>query len=268
MLDIYNHPVNNVGLDPMQGFDVAAWMQDAASGQLAFFGDFQSITLTIRDSTETYLPLGTRFPVYLNGEVQIAFVIEQGMVDMNFLQRTFGIQNMSREQLVTRGPRFQLTWDVSAYDLAQNYNGIVGAGTPQAGSVNTNSNYSIYRTGGTSFNQIVGGDNNSYVSNKLTGLAGAAPASYNKPIPLAQGRYELQRCKIDSLSVGIMPGRRVIAQRWEGVAEGIRFIPETLQNFRNNAGGPSFNGSNTLSTGDPNGIPGGVKGAPIRAQIF
>ena len=54
-----------------------------------------------------------------------------------------------------------------------------------------------------------------------------------------------------------MPGRRVIAQRWEGVAEGIRFIPQSLQNFRNTIpGGPqgtSFNagtssGGGSLST--------------------
>lgn len=264
MLDIYQAPINNVGLDPMQGFDVAAWMQDAASGQIALFGDFQSITLTIRDSTETYLPLGTRFPVYLNGEVQIAFVIEQGMVDMNFLQRTFGVQNMSREQLVTRGPRFQLTWDVSAYELNKNYAGVANSGTSQAGKTPGNSNYDIYRLGGTSFNQIVGGNNQSYVSNKLKGVNGSQ-ASYDKPVPVAQGRYELQRCKIDSLSVGIMPGRRVIAQRWEGVAEGIRFIPETLQNFRDNAAvGPSFNGSNTLSTANPSAIPSG----PLKPQIF
>jgi hypothetical protein len=43
------------------------------------------------------------------------------------------------------------------------------------------------------------------------------------------GRYELMRCKLDSLSLGIMPGRRVIAQRWEGVAEGIRYIEKSLQ---------------------------------------
>ena len=242
MLDIYKAPVNNVILDPIQGFDIAAWMQDTATGKIALFGDFQSITLTIRDSTETYLPLGTRFPVYLNGEVQIAFVVEQGLVDMNFMQRTFGVQNMTREQLVTRGPRFQLTFDANAYELADSYIGQTGKGP--------NANLT-YRGGASSFNQIVGGSNTNFAKNALVGPENnkGNTVSYNKALPLAQGRYELQRCKIDSLSVGIMPGRRVIAQRWEGVAEGIRFVPESLQDFRGQIGGAlpaqnSFNSPN------------------------
>jgi hypothetical protein len=253
MLDIYKAPVNNIGLDPIQGFDIAAWMQDSASGQIALFGDFQSITLTIRDSTETYLPLGTRFPVYLNGEIQIAFVIEQGLVDMNFMQRTFGVQNMVREQLVTRGPRFQLTFDANAYELAKNYIDIAGKNGASNGQIN-------YRTGGTTFNQIVGGSNSNFAANKLsTGASiGTQAVTYNQPVPLAQGRYELQRCKIDSLSVGIMPGRRVIAQRWEGVAEGIRFIPESLQDFRTQQGesgvvGPAFRSGGTALSANGSG---------------
>lgn len=40
--------------------------------------------------------------------------------------------------------------------------------------------------------------------------------------------------------MGIMPGRRVIALRWEGVAEGIRHIPnETIQTFKSQRSGSS-----------------------------
>ena len=260
MLDIYKAPVNNIGLDPIQGFDIAAWMQDSASGQLALFGDFQSITLTIRDSTETYLPLGTRFPVYLNGEIQIAFVVEQGLVDMNFMQRTFGVQNMVREQLVTRGPRFQLTFDANAYELNKNYVDIAKNGGKTEPTID-------YRTGGTVFNQIVGGSSASYKSKETPGNAN--PESNKSAVPLAQGRYELQRCKIDSLSVGIMPGRRVIAQRWEGVAEGIRFIPESLQDFRNaNVPGPAFRGTSILSTNGSTNAGQPLAAGPISSNIF
>jgi hypothetical protein len=260
MLDIYKAPVNNIGLDPIAGFDIAAWIQDAATGELALFGDFQSITLTIRDSTETYLPLGTRFPVYLNGEIQIAFVIEQGLVDMNFMQRTFGVQNMVREQLVTRGPRFQLTWDANAHELAKNYQDIAASGGRTTPEIN-------YRTGGTTFNQIVGGSNANFAANNLVGQNSVAQvASYKGKVPLAQGRYELQRCKIDSLSVGIMPGRRVVAQRWEGVAEGIRFVPETLQDFRSvNNPGPAFRGGGILSS-NGSAIPSSAD--PARTIVF
>jgi hypothetical protein len=46
-----------------------------------------------------------------------------------------------------------------------------------------------------------------------------------------------------------MPGRRVPAQRWEGVAEGIRFINESVQQFKNNTR-PLSVGSSSSSFGN------------------
>jgi len=59
-LDMFGAPVNNTGLDPLQGFDFEVWAQDVTSGGVAFFGRFQSLTLSVRDATETYLELGQR----------------------------------------------------------------------------------------------------------------------------------------------------------------------------------------------------------------
>jgi hypothetical protein len=226
---IYCSPVNNTGVDPLQGFDAEAWVLDVCTGKLAWFGKFQSITYTIRNATETYLELGQRIPIYLDGEIQVAWVLEQGMVDINFIERTFGVPTLRRDSYITRGPRFQISFDVNSPEL--NYaNTLTGDGTmnrsvnqPTAGSytkageiAQTVGKQSLYRYGSDEYFQ------------PAIGVAGV-PGNYSAH---AQGRIDLMRCKVDSVSMGAMPGRRVIALRWEGVSEGVTFVPETVQKFK------------------------------------
>lgn len=180
--------VNNAGIDPIQGYDIEVWAQyeeDGATGNnaLALFGRFQTITLSIRDATETYLELGERIPTYLNGEIQIAWVLEQGLVDLRFLQRTFGVTEMNRSSLLDRSPRFQISFDTNARGL-------------QASNA----------TFGTPYNP----------QNLIQRIN---PAGLNNERSI-RGRIELVRCKVDSVSMGAMAGRRVAALRWEGVSEG------------------------------------------------
>lgn len=189
-------PVNNCGFDPLSGFDFEVFVQDTFSGQRSFFGKFQSLTLSVRNATETYLELGQRIPKYLDGEIQIAWVLEQGLVDMQFISRTFGAKEITRCQFLTRGPRFHITFDANAAEL-----------TGAAEDIRYNSERNFSSGIGTS-NEISG-------SRK------------------ERGRYEIQRCKVDSVSLGIMPGRRVAAVRWEGVAEGIKYFDVSLQEFKN-----------------------------------
>lgn len=211
-LDLYGAaPVNNAGIDPMQGFDFECWAQDSQSGGIAFFGRFQSLTLSIRDATETYLELGQRIPIYLNGEIQIAWVLEQGLVDMGFVVRTFGINSIRRDQVITRGPRFHISFDANAADrVSQTAEASPVSSTTRIGSANS---------------QFAGGVQGPQ------GLNGEKDSA-----PLASGRYEMMRCKVDSVSLGVMPGRRVAAVRWEGVCEGISFVNQSLQSFKANSG--------------------------------
>lgn len=225
---IYCSPVNNTGVDPLQGFDAEVWVLDVCTGKLAWFGKFQSVTFTIRNATETYLELGQRIPIYLDGEIQVAWVLEQGMVDINFIERTFGVPTLRRDAYITRGPRFQISFDVNSPEL--NYadqltgNGKMDrsinqptAGYSQAGQIAKNvGQQSLYRYGSDEYFQ------------PAIGVAGV-PGNYSAH---AQGRIDLMRCKVDSVSMGAMPGRRVIALRWEGVSEGVTFVPETVQTFK------------------------------------
>jgi hypothetical protein len=217
--NLYKAPVNNCGLDPLSGFDFEVFVQDSFSGERAFFGKFQSLTLSVRNATETYLELGQRIPIYLDGEIQIAWVLEQGLVDMAFIARTFGVANISRCQYITRGPRFHVTFDANAVELSRSLGDRDGPGTARQG-INGAFDPKNRR-------DITSNDTNSRK---------------------AKGRYELMRCKPDSVSLGIMPGRRVAAVRWEGVAEGITFFEdESVQEFKEDrAASPTSNGSSGI----------------------
>jgi len=216
-LDMYGAPVNNAGIDPLQGFDFECWAQDTHTGQVAFFGRFQSLTVSIRDATETYLELGQRIPIYLNGEIQIAWVLEQGLVDMAFIVKTFGIENIRRDQVIARGPRFHIGFDANASDKVSTESQAV---SPTKASLQSNN--ALRATGADSRVNSLFNPN----------LYKGKNAAYNEP--QNHGRYEMMRCKVDSVSLGVMPGRRVAAVRWEGVSEGITYHLDSIQTFKNN----------------------------------
>jgi hypothetical protein len=219
---MYGAPVNNAGFDPLQGFDFECWAQDTHTGQVAFFGRFQSLTVSIRDATETYLELGQRIPIYLNGEIQIAWVLEQGLVDMAFIVKTFGIENIRRDQIIARGPRFHIGFDANAADRVS------------TDAQNKAPTRAVLKD--SSATRAFGADsriNGSFSASQYSVKNGTLSDSQKYNTPQNQGRYEMMRCKVDSVSLGVMPGRRVAAVRWEGVSEGITYHLDSIQTFKN-----------------------------------
>ena len=190
--------VNNATLDPLAGFDVEVWCTDLATNQILDVGQFQSCTFTIRNATETYLPLGTRMPRYYDGEIQIAWVLERGKLSTDYLNAWFGTSDISADQYLARGPRFQITIDFNAVALANNVNGRT---------------YVINSQAKESPNFFKAGNESNFLIKQRS----------------AKGQLHLTRCKLDSMSTGIMPGRRIIADRWEGVAEGIWHQDTSIQ---------------------------------------
>lgn len=133
---------------------------------------------------------------------------------MGFVVRTFGVNAIRRDQLITRGPRFQISFDSNAAELNQ------------VSTADVTGDAGVYRMG---YRQ-----NSVFESGNLGTIAQSdQKPTITKEAPMYQGRYELQRCKVDSVSLGVMPGRRVAAVRWEGVAEGITFVNKSLQEFKN-----------------------------------
>lgn len=192
--------INNAILDPLQGFDADVWILDQATGNNILVGRFTSFQLTVRNSTEPYLELNQRIPRYLDGEIQIGWVCERGLLDARILEQTFGFSSLSRELRLNRQPRFNITLQLNAKELDSNSGGnqveelkqgVLGNGELIIGTED----------------QYKGGDpRNNYAKRKST------------------GELQLQYCKLDSFTMGVMAGRSVIANRWEGLAEGINFI--------------------------------------------
>lgn len=174
-------PVNNALLDPMQGFDADVFALDQATGNYALVGRFTSIQITFRNTTEPYLELNQRIPRLLDGDIQIGWVLERGQLDTRILQQTFGFNKLNRAMRFNRFPRMQISFTLQAPELHT---------TPFPKS-------------------------------------GQAPLNFgnseqNKPYRRqAEGNLLLTMCKVDTFTMGATAGRSVIANRWEGMAEGI-----------------------------------------------
>lgn len=113
---IGSNTLNIGGADPVQGFDVGVWVQDTSTFQRVLLGQFTSIVVTVRNATEAYLEFGQRYPRYLDGEFQIAFVMEKGLLDINVFQQTFGFKYISRTKRFGRSPRFDVTFAINPVD--------------------------------------------------------------------------------------------------------------------------------------------------------
>lgn len=100
-------------VDPIQGFDVDVTINGQNGPILA--GRFTSILVRVVNVTETYLELNQRIPRHLDGEVNIVWQCERGMLNMKVLQETFNFFSgggISRENKIKRAARFQLVFSV------------------------------------------------------------------------------------------------------------------------------------------------------------
>ncbi len=207
--------INNAILDPFQGFDADIWMIDQATGNQLLVGRFTSIQITIRNATEPYMEFNQRMPRYLDGEIQIGWVIERGMLDARILQQTFGMSQMTREMRMNRSPRFQITFEVNAPEL-DNAAANGGAKFP-------------FNPAGSKFSAGAGGDTtlgsslgNGELAFNNRAVGGQSPQeSFNQR--KGKGQIVLTFAKLDSFTMGAQAGRSVIANRWEGLAEGIYY---------------------------------------------
>lgn len=110
--------LNLGGADPIQGYDVGVWVYDVGRGAQVLLGQFTSIVVTVRNATEPYIEFGQRYPRYLDGEMQIAYVMEKGLLDINVFQETMGYKHFSRSKRFGRSPRFDITFTADPVDAA------------------------------------------------------------------------------------------------------------------------------------------------------
>lgn len=113
---ITSRSVNFGGARPVQGFDVGLFWYDRASDSRVMVGQATSMVITVRNATEAYLEFGQRYAAYLDGEIQIAYVIERGLIDLRVFQQTFGFKRMARDKRFGRSPRFDIVFSVNPVD--------------------------------------------------------------------------------------------------------------------------------------------------------
>lgn len=179
--------VNNSGLDPIQGFDVDVWALDQGTGGYNLVGRFSSIQIMIKNSTESYLEFNQRFPRNLDGEIQIGWIMERGQLDGRVVEQTFGLSNISRDIRINRMPRLQITFSVNSKELSQG--------------------------------RAVVSEANNFPGNKNTGNSTVDARSFaNRQV---NHEMVLSFCKVDNLTIAASAGKQIVANRWEGMAEGL-----------------------------------------------
>lgn len=198
--------VNNALLDPLQGFDTDVFVLDQATGSQILVGRFTGFQWTVRNATEPYMEFNQRIPRLLDGEFQFGWVLERGLIDTQVMENIFGFYHLGREMRPDRSPRLQITVELNAPALAQ-----------QQGQNSANGSANYAQRGALDTGELL------TQGNGQASTSGSQSTSRN-----AQGRYHLQNCKVDSVTMGAMAGRQVVATRFEGLAEG--FFYEKLDN--------------------------------------
>lgn len=191
MAELNRTVVNNAILDPLQGFDTDVFVLDQATGKQILVGRFVSFQWTVRNTTEPYLEFNQRIPRLLDGEFQFGWVLERGLIDTRVLQNVLGFHHLGREMRPDRSPRLQITIEFNAPALKGNESSGNNTGAGQGGA-------------------LAGPRSGEFMAGSQIGVSTRQ----------VQGRYHLQNCKVDSMTLGATAGRNVVASRFEGLCEG------------------------------------------------
>lgn len=164
-------------IDPIQGFDVDVTVKGYQRPILA--GRFTSILVRMVNVTETYLEMNQRMPRHLDGEVNIVWQMERGMLNMGVLEETFGFftgganSGISRQDKIKRAVRFSISF-------------------------------------------VVNVQHSDFADPSMAGLHGQLGGLAKRTT------YVLDLCKVDTMSFGATSGRNIVANQWQGTAEGMR----------------------------------------------
>ena len=173
--------------DPLQGFDVKVTISSlytpsgAGASAQQLVGAFTSLMFKIVNQTETYLPVNSRIPRHLDGEILVVWSLEQGLVDLNVIRNTFGSDfnnqfKIGRGALIPRAARFDIVWKANLAEA----------------------------------DKTAANDTESEATLRLQGNT-----------DLAKSNYKLNYCRVDTFSFGVTAGRHVVANAWQGTAQHI-----------------------------------------------
>lgn len=169
-------------LDPFQGYDISVSVVPYDSKDVKLEGAFTGFMCRIVNQTEAYLPLNQRIPRMLDGEVIVAWSLEQGHINDKWVAATYGT-NFAKAIKEGRG--------VNAIPRQRRFKIEMNTVTKHIDDV-----------GEVSFNND--GDTNNTNSKTIKAL-----------------KLTLHYCRVDTGSFGVVAGRRVAASSWQGTAQSI-----------------------------------------------
>ncbi len=182
--------VNTGGMkDPLQGYDASVHVVNQVTGEQVLVGDFSSCQFTFQRTTQKYIELNQTVERNLDGIIKFDWVLERGLLSTDVFAEVFGFTAISREFRINRSPRFMITFTMDAPELEE-----------------------------------AEGDNGANDGNDL-GFGSGVNAGFNKKKREARGAVRLITCKLETFIVGAVGGEAVIANRWEGMAEGMMYVP-------------------------------------------
>lgn len=208
--------VDHGGPDPIQGYDVEIWVQrldlvegsakrilfgagnDAndtqlTSGGMVLLGQFTSFSSLIRTSSEAYLEYDSRVPIYFDGENQILFKMEKGLINMDVFRETFGVSVLGRRTTYNLLPRFNITINVNTVSFNERTN-----------------QYELE------------------LNNKVPFGAGLIDFTRH-----TNGRFVLKQAKIDAFNIEAQAGKHVLITTWTGSAEEFDSLPGNPPQVKN-----------------------------------
>lgn len=226
----HNGVLNNGIFDPIQGFDCNVWVQGmCGSGAPRMVGRFTSAVLTIRNATEAYMELDQRVPRYLDGEIQIAFVLERGMIDTDIFAESMGFTRISRANRINRSPRISVTFSVDGVGdtYSTDDEGLFSRRADRRGA---DGNGIIYNPRDRQQFQF-----DAQCDAPVLG-SGPSEEQYRSVV----GRIKLLNCKVDSVNTAFSGGRGVVPVQIQGVAEGYEYTRENLNTAEFSIGVSNF----------------------------
>lgn len=179
---------NATGLsDPFQGYDIKVTVtpytaETDANSTTKLGGSFTGFMCRIVNQTEAYLPLNQRIPRMLDGEVIVAWSLEQGAVNDKWVAATYGTEfakAMKQGRQATPIPR-QRRFKIQMETVTEH----------------------IKDLGEEAFRNDGGG--------------GETPSNAINTLKLT-----LNYCRVDTGSFGVVAGRRVAASSWQGTAQSV-----------------------------------------------
>jgi hypothetical protein len=107
--------------DPLQGYDLKVSVINLKGKQEStrLFGAFNSFMWRIVNQTEAYIQLNQRIPRMLDGEIIVVWSLDQGLVNPNVIENTFGKEfadafKGGRNNVIPRQHRFHIKVDAGA----------------------------------------------------------------------------------------------------------------------------------------------------------